>query len=96
MTVGATGAPEPAVAWHSLTPADTLERQGVTLADGLTSAEADARRARYGPNKFAEAAKEPRWQAFAAPVQGPDADRPAGGGHPQPVPPGPVRRPASC
>ena len=27
-------------------------------------AEADARRGRYGPNKFAEAAKEPRWQAF--------------------------------
>ena len=53
-----------AVAWHSLTPADVLERQGVTLAEGLTGAEADARRPRYGPNKFADAAKEPRWQAF--------------------------------
>ncbi|MFI5199982.1 MAG: cation-transporting P-type ATPase, partial [Candidatus Limnocylindrales bacterium] len=53
-----------AVAWHALSPAVALERQGVTLADGLTTQEADARRARFGSNKFAEAAREPRWQAF--------------------------------
>ena len=65
MTESAAGtAPAPTVAWHSLTPTEALERQGVTLAQGLTSAEADTRRAKYGPNKFAEAAKEPRWQAF--------------------------------
>ena len=56
------GAPE--AVWHALTPDAALERQAVTLEQGLTSAEADARRARYGPNRFAEAAKEPRWQAF--------------------------------
>ncbi len=60
----ASGAAATAVAWHALTPAVALERQGVILADGLTTQEADARRARFGSNKFAEAAREPRWQAF--------------------------------
>ena len=50
--------------WHALTPQAALERQGVTVEHGLTQAEADARRAKYGPNKFAEPPKEPRWQAF--------------------------------
>jgi Ca2+-transporting ATPase len=50
--------------WHALTPADALERQGVTVEAGLTTAEAEARRAKVGPNRFAEAAREPRWQAF--------------------------------
>ena len=52
------------VTWHALTPQAALERQGVTVERGLTQAEADARRAKYGPNKFAEPPKEPRWQAF--------------------------------
>src|SRR6188472_4564409 len=52
------------VIWHALTPQAALERQGVTVEHGLTQAEADARRAKYGPNKFAEAKTEPRWQAF--------------------------------
>jgi Ca2+-transporting ATPase len=52
------------VAWHALDTGAALERQAVTVEQGLTTAEAEARRARYGPNKFAEAAKEPRWQAF--------------------------------
>ncbi len=64
MTLSDAGAAGPAVAWHGLAPAAALERQGVTQDEGLTSAEADARRARHGPNRFAEAAKEPRWQAF--------------------------------
>ena len=50
--------------WHSLSTDETLQRQGVDPAAGLSSAEAESRRAKYGPNKFAEAAKEPRWQAF--------------------------------
>ena len=50
--------------WHALTPDAALERQAVTTERGLTNAEAEARRAKYGPNRFAEAAKEPRWQAF--------------------------------
>src|SRR6188768_1225710 len=52
------------VAWHALTPQAALERQGVTMEHGLTQAEVDARRAKYGANKFAEPPKEPRWQAF--------------------------------
>jgi Ca2+-transporting ATPase len=50
--------------WHSLTPDEVLQRQGVDPAAGLSTAEAESRRATYGPNRFAEAAKEPRWQAF--------------------------------
>ena len=64
MTDSAASAVDPAVAWHGLTPAAALERQKVDPAAGLTSAEAESRRAQYGPNKFAEGAKEPRWQAF--------------------------------
>ena len=54
----------PDTVWHALTPAAALEGQGVTVEQGLTNAEADSRRERYGPNKFADAATEPRWQAF--------------------------------
>jgi Ca2+-transporting ATPase len=57
---GASAAP----VWHALAPADALAQQGVTVEAGLSTAEAEARRAKYGPNRFAEAAKEPRWQAF--------------------------------
>ncbi len=51
-------------AWHALTTDETLQRQAVSIEAGLTSAEADARRATYGANKFADAPKEPRLQAF--------------------------------
>ena len=54
----------PAVAWHALSGSEALERQAVTIERGLTSAEVDSRRARYGANRFADAPKEPRWQAF--------------------------------
>ena len=64
MTEQTATAPVDATAWHALTPDETLQRQGVTVDAGLTTAEADARRAKYGPNKFADAPKEPRWQAF--------------------------------
>ena len=64
MTESTAGTADVAVAWHGLSPAEALERQGVTVEGGLATPEADARRARYGPNKFAEGAKEPRWQAF--------------------------------
>src|SRR4051794_10930201 len=65
-----TTAPAPAAptadapAWHAMTPAEVLERQGVTQDAGLSDAEVTARRAKYGSNKFAEAAKEPRWRMF--------------------------------
>ena len=64
MTESDVSAADAGTAWHGLTTAAALERQGVTPEAGLTSAEAESRRAKYGPNKFAEAAKEPRWQAF--------------------------------
>ena len=53
-----------AVAWHALSVADALKAQGVDADRGLAAADIASRRQQYGPNKFAEAKKEPRWQAF--------------------------------
>ncbi|HET9345614.1 MAG TPA: cation-transporting P-type ATPase [Candidatus Limnocylindrales bacterium] len=64
MTQQATATPESATAWHALAPEEALSRQSVSVDAGLTTAEAEARRGRFGSNKFAEGAKEPRWQAF--------------------------------
>jgi Ca2+-transporting ATPase len=50
--------------WHSLTVDEALAAQAVDPAAGLTSSEVETRRAKFGPNKFAEPPKEPRWQAF--------------------------------
>ena len=52
------------VKWHALTPGEALAQQSVDAAAGLTSAEVAKRRATFGPNKFAEAEREPRWRAF--------------------------------
>ena len=52
------------VAWHALAPDEALRQQAVTPETGLTSAEAESRRGRFGANRFAEPPKEPRWQAF--------------------------------
>src|SRR6478752_2668873 len=54
----------PATAWHGLSPEAALGELGVNQAVGLTGAEVEARRAKYGPNKFAEAPKEPTWTRF--------------------------------
>src|SRR5215217_5563618 len=51
-------------AWHAMTEADALHAQGVDPATGLSDAEVESRRATHGRNKFAEAAKEPRWRSF--------------------------------
>ncbi len=62
-------APSPAVsstAWFALSSDDALRQQGVELDKGLTSAEADARRAKFGPNKFTSAKKASRAQQFLA------------------------------
>ena len=48
----------------SLAPGDVTERLGVDPTTGLSGAEAASRLAGVGPNKFAEAAVEPRWRAF--------------------------------
>ena len=61
---GPTPATPPSPAWHALSPDAALAAQQVTIDGGLTSAEADARRATVGPNTFAEAKKVSRLQAF--------------------------------
>ncbi len=53
-------------AWYALSPDDALRQQGVEVAKGLSSAEADARRAKVGPNKFTAAKKASRAQQFLA------------------------------
>ena len=64
-TIAAPATGAPAVAWHALTPDEALRQQGVDVEHGLTTAEADARRAKDGPNTFAEAKKASRWQPFS-------------------------------
>ncbi|MDQ1324827.1 MAG: family hydrolase [Chloroflexota bacterium] len=64
-TTAASAAPvADAAAWHALSPEEALLRQGVETDKGLTSAEADARRAKVGPNTFAAAKKTSRATLF--------------------------------
>ncbi len=63
------GAPQ--TAWHTLPVADALKAQNVDAAVGLSSAEVEARRAEFGPNKFAEAKKESGWSKFVRQYQDP-------------------------
>ena len=60
----AAGATATDTAWWALTPQQAIQAQTVDAATGLSTAEADSRRAKFGANKFADAKKEPRWQAF--------------------------------
>ena len=53
-------------AWYALTPDDALRRQNVDVDKGLTSAEADARRAKVGSNTFTAAKTVSRAQLFIA------------------------------
>ncbi|MDG6101788.1 cation-translocating P-type ATPase [Dactylosporangium aurantiacum] len=57
--------PKPEARFHTLSIAEVLAVERVERDDGLSSAEVAARRAAYGPNRFAEARREPRWRAFA-------------------------------
>ena len=50
--------------WHANSAADVAERFEVDVHEGLSGAEAVRRLERDGPNKLAEAKKEPRWRAF--------------------------------
>jgi Ca2+-transporting ATPase len=50
--------------WHVLSGEGVTQELHVAPQQGLTSAEAEKRLAHYGPNRFAEAATEPRWRAF--------------------------------
>ena len=50
--------------WHTLTVDDALQRNDVEVAQGLSTAEADERTQRFGPNRFTAAASESRVHAF--------------------------------
>ena len=89
--VSAAGTTDAARAWHGMTEAEALAAQGVDAATGLSDAEVESRRAKFGPNKFAEAAKEPRWQAFLRQYRDPMQIVLLGRGRRQPVPARPVR-----
>jgi P-type Ca2+ transporter type 2C len=56
--------PAPGPAWHTLSVEEVLGAEEVSAQSGLSSAEAAARAARFGPNKLAVARAEPRWHAF--------------------------------
>ena len=62
---GAVEATSASPLWHALEPDAALAAQRVTVDAGLTSAEADERRATVGPNTFAEAKKASPWQRFS-------------------------------
>ncbi len=50
--------------WHALTADEACVQFDVDPRTGLEAAEVERRRAEYGPNKLAEAEKEPGWRAF--------------------------------
>jgi Ca2+-transporting ATPase len=50
--------------WFTLTPEAVAKELQVDPAKGLSTAEAQQRLGKYGPNKLAGKAKEPGWQAF--------------------------------
>jgi P-type Ca2+ transporter type 2C len=50
--------------WYRLSVEDVCGRLDVDPAVGLSADQVAARRQQYGPNKLAEEAKEPAWQAF--------------------------------
>src|SRR5580765_8398754 len=63
-SVGREGAADAETPWYALAPAEATRRLGVEPESGLSAAEAASRLASVGPNRFAEAAVEPRWRAF--------------------------------
>ena len=58
--------PREEIRWHTLSPAKTLERLGVSLETGLTSEQAVARLERFGLNKLREAPPTTLWQLLWA------------------------------
>ncbi|WP_053202688.1 cation-translocating P-type ATPase [Jiangella muralis] len=63
-TVTATTPAEDRTEWYRLSAMDACRRLGVDSGAGLTTADVTERRARYGPNRLAQVAKEPGWKAF--------------------------------
>jgi Ca2+-transporting ATPase len=56
--------PAPDRNWYTLSGAEVTTAMDVDPAAGLSAAEAAARLAQFGPNRFAEGEHEPRWRAF--------------------------------
>ncbi|GLW34873.1 cation-translocating P-type ATPase [Actinoplanes regularis] len=50
--------------FHVLSVPEALKLENVDQKQGLSSTEAANRREKYGPNRFAQAKKEPWWRAF--------------------------------
>jgi Ca2+-transporting ATPase len=55
---------EERTSWHTVTAEQACADLGVRADRGLSAAEVERRRAEVGPNKLAEAEKEPGWRAF--------------------------------
>ncbi|GAA2335160.1 cation-transporting P-type ATPase [Dactylosporangium salmoneum] len=51
--------------FHAMSADEALAAQRVEAPSGLTAEEVMRRREQYGPNRFAEGRREPRWRAFA-------------------------------
>src|SRR3954451_19424143 len=63
-TAGAAAQPRDGVAWHGLAAEEVCARLDVDPRSGLDAAAVEQRRAQVGPNKLAEAEREPAWRAF--------------------------------
>jgi P-type Ca2+ transporter type 2C len=50
--------------WHTTPAGEAAQRLEVDAGEGLSSEEAARRLERDGPNRLAEARREPRWKAF--------------------------------
>jgi hypothetical protein len=74
-TAEMTSSPEVArepIAWHSVTAEDACAQFGVEPSRGLDPAEVERRREQVGPNKLAEAKKEPGSKDVMIRVTAPD------------------------
>ncbi len=56
--------PREGVPWHGMSAEDACAQLGVDPGNGLDADEVERRRAEVGPNRLAEAEREPGWQAF--------------------------------
>ena len=70
-TIDAPPTPSETPTWHVLTREGAVHELQVEPEQGLTTAEAGERLARYGPNRFTEAKAESRWHAFVRQYQDP-------------------------
>ena len=57
--------------WYALEPQQVISELHSNQISGLSADEVAARRETYGPNRFAEAKKEPAWHAFVRQYQDP-------------------------